>query len=461
MIKTVIYKYRLYANSINQLLLLYPYISGYKRNISFLVVFQNNAELRPTGGFIGSLMKVNIEDGKIIDTTVLDVYDVDGQLKGHIDPPQPIRDLLSQEHWYLRDSNWNPDFSLSAEKIAWFYNKETGETVDGVIGINASFVTKLLAITGPIQLLDGGDTITADNFFAKSLYYTQNNFFPGSTQKKDFLGSLMNGMSHLLFSGKYISAPQLFEAIQQSLVTRNIQLYFTDPEAQQLADQFQWGGQVPLKTLCEIKTPCIGDFIMINEANLGVNKANVFITRQDMRDITVKTNGLSAVITRTIKNHSAGEPGSGTYKTYIRFFLPSSAVVTSLTIDGEVVPVKTVTKNGIPPLPYGEYDTSLPGLTGIAVALEIPVGKEKTIRLAYEIQNAVIYNTEKVQVELYEQKQSGIDTAPTVIKLRYPTSWKPITALDQLSATLANQGYLEYNTTMSQDVDIHLVFGIK
>ena len=64
------------------------------------------------------------------------MYALDGQLKGHVDPPAPMRDLLGQEHWYLRDSNWDPDFKESAARAAWFYEKEGGVPVDGVIAIN-------------------------------------------------------------------------------------------------------------------------------------------------------------------------------------------------------------------------------------------------------------------------------------------------------------------------------------
>ena len=70
---------------------------------------------------------------------IQDVHVVDGQLKGHVDPPTPIKELLEQEHWYLRDSNWNPDFTISGEKAAWFYEKETGLKVDGVIAVDAAF----------------------------------------------------------------------------------------------------------------------------------------------------------------------------------------------------------------------------------------------------------------------------------------------------------------------------------
>ena len=100
------------------LLLLYPRLAGFDGPKRYLVLLQNSNELRPTGGFIGSIGKLLFDEGKMRDFTIQDVYAVDGQLKGHIDPPGPIRDLLNQEHWYLRDSNWDPDFTQSGARAA-------------------------------------------------------------------------------------------------------------------------------------------------------------------------------------------------------------------------------------------------------------------------------------------------------------------------------------------------------
>ena len=67
-------------------------------------------ELRPTGGVYRQSCSGNLADGRLADFSVEDVYTADGQLKGHVDPPPPISLLLGQEHWYLRDSNWDRIF---------------------------------------------------------------------------------------------------------------------------------------------------------------------------------------------------------------------------------------------------------------------------------------------------------------------------------------------------------------
>lgn len=445
-----------------RLLLLYPYVAGYKTPLRLLVLLQNNTELRPTGGFIGSLMDVTIEDGTITTMNVEDVYEVDGQLKGHVDPPQPIRDILTQEHWYLRDSNWDPDFSQTAKKALWFYEKETGKAMKGVLAVNSSFIVRMLTLLGSIQLPDTKDTITADNFYAKSLAYTQTDFFPGSTQKRDFLGSLMNAITTTVLGNKTHSGMQLFELINQSLRERDIQMYFADPEAQQLAEQFAWAGLLPAKKECSLngQIPCLFQYGAIIEANLGVNKANYFIQRNDSQDMTIDASGkITETLSRTIKNTATDQPGSGIYKNYMRFYLPKNARVTEFTIDNTAVPAKPTGKNAVLTLPYGELDlSSNPFAAIVAVVFTVKPNQTTTISITYEYIGQHIRTSKDVDMNVFSQKQSGIMMVPTIIRIHFPVSWTARGEDQNGPATVANDGYLEYNTTMSQDSDIQIHF---
>ena len=152
---------------------------GMDKPMKYLILFQNNMELRPTGGFIGSFSIISFDKGRMTEIVVNDVYSADGQLKGHVDPPEALRIHLGEGGWYLRDANWDPDFSISADKIEWFLDKEINTKVDGVIAIDLSFVQKLLKITGPINLVDFSKTITAENIYINTQNEVESDFFPG------------------------------------------------------------------------------------------------------------------------------------------------------------------------------------------------------------------------------------------------------------------------------------------
>lgn len=443
-----------------RLLLLYPYIAGYKQPLKLLFLFQNSTELRPTGGFIGSIMETTIEDGSVTTMEVQDVYALDGQLRGHVDPPDPIREILKQEHWYLRDSNWDPNFEESAQKAMWFYEKETGKTVGGVIAINSSLIIQLLKQLGPIQLADTKDTITAENFYEKAFTYTQTDFFPGSTQKKDFLGSLVKSVLTTTLSNKTVSGIQLFGIIDEALRNRNIQMYFVDPEAQQLSTQFSWAGHLPNKTYCTTEeSPCLFDFSAIVEANLGVNKTNYYIHHEDTRDITITEEGkVSETITRTLTNTSTEQAGSGIYTNYMRFYIPSIAHTTSFTIDNAAVPAKPTKKNARLVYPYGQLDNSIDPVSVVAIAHQLSPGQKSVVSLQYEYTKQGLTTDSTFDMYVYGQKQSGIDEIPTLVRIHYPTLWTIPEWNKMKGVILANEGYLEYNSTMLEDSDIHIRF---
>ena len=114
---------------------IFPWLIGQDQKRTYLVLLQNNNELRPTGGFIGSFAFLTFDKGKFVDFEVQDVYWADGQLKGHVEPPSELKKYLGEANWYLRDSNWDPDFPTSAVKAQWFLEKETGRVVDGEWGL--------------------------------------------------------------------------------------------------------------------------------------------------------------------------------------------------------------------------------------------------------------------------------------------------------------------------------------
>lgn len=95
-------------------------------------------ELRSTGGFIGSFAVLSFENGKLYDMPIYDVYDADGQLKGHVEPPKPIKNILGEANWYLRDSNFDPDFPTSARRAEWFMKKTLNLDLDGTIAVNVN-----------------------------------------------------------------------------------------------------------------------------------------------------------------------------------------------------------------------------------------------------------------------------------------------------------------------------------
>ncbi len=457
---------------------LYPLVSGFKQKQTYLVLLQNSTELRPTGGFIGSIALLTASDGNVYDITVEDVYALDGQLRGHVDPPEPIRTLLGQEHWYLRDSNWDPDFRKSAAQAAWFYEKESGLPVDGVIGISIPLIINVLRVTGPIVLSDFNERITADNFIGKTLFYTQANFFPGSTQKKDFLGSLLTALLETLTRGKHISPQDMMGVVASGFAQRDILFYFQNSVAQQLVDLYGWGGAVPGVTGCVSvhARACLFDPDYIVEANLGVNKVNYYIERSQVNRVRINNSGsIKKTIMRTIRNTSQPQrtpldlaqdapSGGGIYRTYIRYIIPRNSKVERIILDGTDVRIHD-RKRSIGVLPYAETQDDGTLWLSIGIAFEVPAGQDRQLALEYTRPLGVDGDIRDMYLEIFEQKQPGVSGFPLETIVEYPIGWNAQSASDSLQYSagdkeedgtaetiLANEGRLEYNTTLSRDV---------
>jgi hypothetical protein len=475
-VREVLMQLRVAFSYADRLLALYPKISGFDTPKTYLVLLQNSTELRPTGGFIGSIGKVTFDSGTLSDFVIQDVYAIDGQLKGHVDPPRPIAQLLAQEHWYLRDSNWDPDFRVSGSQAAWFYEKEAGEKVDGVIALSLPLVVDLLRITGPIVLSDYNEQISAENFFGKSLYYTKNNFFPGSTQKSDFLGTLARTLVLQLTTDARSQSWGLFEVLVTGIAKRDIMMWFPESATQQIAEHFGWAGAVLGRRGCEgiAQDACVFAPVAINEANVSVSKVNAFVTRHITRDIEIAQNGvLTEGTTVTLNNTAQSEdPGvAGAYKTYVRFSLPQDASVHEVTIDGVPVSSRPSGRQEIS-LPYIERTSAATGMQTIAVALEVPVLSSSSVRISYTRGVSLWGSGSDAVLDMFLHKQAGVGDMTQSIIVRFPAFWRVVDETKSVTVAnpplgvgtssearvLANEGQFEYNTTVLGDNSIRLRF---
>jgi len=232
---------------------------------TYLFLFQNNHEMRATGGFIGSYGIVKINDGNIEKLIVDDIFNPDGQLIDRVVPPLPIQKISAD--WSLHDSNWFVDFPLSAKKAMDFYERTGGPTVDGVIAITPVMMEKFLAITGPIKLSEYDMMLTSENFmeimqdeiedeknYKKENAYEENEDEEVAVdevmeeikkQPKKVLSDLMPIMIDKLSDRKTPEhLAKLLSAVSAGMKERHIIMYMTDDGAQDIIESNDWGGTV-------------------------------------------------------------------------------------------------------------------------------------------------------------------------------------------------------------------------
>lgn len=318
-----------------KLLTVYRLFTAYHSQKTYFVLLQNNLELRPSGGFMGSYAKIKFKDSVLDDIAIQDIYVPDGQIPGHIEPPWPIQQAFKQGWWRLRDSNWEPDFPSSSQTINWFFEKGKEEKPDGLVAINFLVVKDIVNIFSPIEIPDYPDKINADNFYQITQNAVEKDFFPGSTQKKDFLSSITK---QIFFKMQTLTPKQKLQLIKvclKNLQQKQILLNFNDPQLQQLAHQLNWDGSLNRPNQPNLSN----DYLYLVETNLGANKANCCLERQVNQEVDLSPYKIKNKVTIDYKNTSPKERPipplfwGGVYENFLRVIIPEEAEDVAISVN--------------------------------------------------------------------------------------------------------------------------------
>lgn len=272
-------------------------VLGAEHDRQYLLLFENNHELRPTGGFVGSLGLVNVRRGAVENVAVSSVYDPDGQLLLSYAPPEPLRRIV--DRWFLRDANWFVDYRVSARTIADFLEKEKGPTVDGVIALTPEVIKSFLKITGPIEVPAYAVTVDADNFVPLTQDEVTYNYDREQNKPKQFLQDMAPVLMNRLMQVARERPGEVLAAVSQTLAEKQLLLYFRDEAIQQRVEAMGWAG-VPVA-----RAP---GFLSVNNANIGGHKSDQFIEQElDYRVEVRADRSVEAVLTIRRTHHGPTE----------------------------------------------------------------------------------------------------------------------------------------------------------
>ena len=325
---------------------------GVSQDKRYLIVFQNNNELRASGGFIGSYALLDLSEGKIKNLEVPPggSYDTEGGLSVLVKAPPPL--WLVNPLWHFWDANWWPDWRASAQNLMWFYEKSGGPTVDGVISFTPTVLEKLLTITGPIDMTsDYGVVVTADNFWdvTQSVVEKTGNpqTYSSSTalgaqltasvkdnptlekkavqnQPKKIIGDLMNRiLAELPKKLNKDNAGQVLQIIDDCLSSKQILFYFSDSDLEQKMLDNSWAGALE---------NAAGDYLAVINTNIAGGKSDRKIQEGIAQTATIQADN-SIIDTVTItRAHTGvkGEPFSGVRNVdWLRVYIPAGSTLIS------------------------------------------------------------------------------------------------------------------------------------
>ncbi len=319
----------------------------------YLVVFQNNAELRPTGGFMGSFALVDVDKGAIkkVEIPGGGPYELRGLLRAKVIAPQPLS--LINPTWQFQDANWFADFPTSARKMEWFYAQSGGASVDGVMALNAPIIESLLEITGPIAMSDYGKVVTSENILTEMQKAVELEYDRTKNKPKQFVSDLFPKVMEALGKVNKDKVFTMLSVMVRAGLERDVQMYFNDETLQKTVASLGLDGA--LRTTR-------GDYSMIVDTNIGGAKSDQVIDSSVHHSVRILDNhDIEVTITLERVHHGKkSDPFTGiTNVDFLRFYAPQGSALISA--QGFNPPEKTLFKN--PPAEYGE-DIDLASVQG-------------------------------------------------------------------------------------------------
>jgi len=391
-----------------------PSLLGLHEPKTYLILVQNNHELRATGGFISALGTLTLDKGRVAALDFTDSYNLYRDDAQYPLPPAPMQRYMGIPLLLLRDANWSPDLPTTAKLIRALYAQDTGVMIDGLVTIDLHAVELIIDALGALDVSGASAPVNGANIIEQIKQFWTQPLETGDTitsaglgewwgQRKDFMPALAQAALQQVQAGN-VDYLGLLGGAQTALDERAIQIWLTNPTAAAQMAAMGWDGS--------LQPEGDTDFLALVDTNMGYNKVNAVVTRS--LDYTVAwpaDAAQPAIATLTVTyTHPITQPDpvcaatpyyGETYDdmiercffNYVRLYAPGASQLASL--DGVQPDSITTTR--------GEH-----GLRIFAGYFVLRPGEQKTITFRYQLPAYLTPTT----YALIVQRQSGSSPLP-------------------------------------------------
>lgn len=311
-----------------------PAAFGFPTERHYLVFFENNTELRPTGGFLGVYGLLTVKDAEITALKTDDVYALDwpNENKSRPPAPAPIQKYLGVAKWYLRDANWSPDFPTSAAKMEQFFREEAGVAwggadqvppIDGVIDFTPELAKDILRVIGSVKV--DGKTFTPDNLVDQLEFVVERQAAAQGVpvgDRKDVVSRLTDVVRAKIQAADLTQLTALAKVFEKSVAEKHLRVWFKDESLQAMAAQHGWTGEVK---------PTRDDTVMVVDANLASLKTDQAVERQYRYTLRRDAQGYVAAVAIDYENRGSFTWKTTRYRTYARVYVPPGSQLLGVT----------------------------------------------------------------------------------------------------------------------------------
>jgi hypothetical protein len=235
---------------------------------SYMITFENDAELRATGGLPGAFAIMKADHGKLTftkfepDDTLVDVksgLNLGADFNQTYDSADATGDY--------RDSNVSPNFAYAARIWLAEWKVKTGQQLDGALAIDPTALGYLLDVTGPATLPDGS-TVTGSNVVQLTQQTAYSKFTDGQNGlRKLFLLDIARSVSTRLISD-HGTPTSLVRAAGKAASEHRLLIWSSDPKIENRLADTSIGGAVPVTSK---------SFALVALNNAGANKLDYYL----------------------------------------------------------------------------------------------------------------------------------------------------------------------------------------
>ena len=324
----------------------FPMLLGVDKPRTWLLVMNNGAESRATGGLPGGWGILRVSAGKL----QLLKQESNNRINGlflkswqqYVSPDQSY--LYGDALGYWADANLSPDIPTNAKLMRALVQQYSGDSVDGVMFINQHTLAALMTLTGEIKV--GSRTLSADNvadYVMRGVYFEHTNDQAKDAALAEVTRQVFNALTeqhHDLFS--------IVKALAPVSTTGDLRVWASDKNVQQQLAESSLGG---------VMTDATNPTHIVAFNNGGGNKIDAYLSehvtytqgqcmsqsgyRQSTMSVdivnTAPNKGLPAYTTGRLDQNNPNPTVQGSTRMVVYVHVPIGAVFASASVNGKPV----------------------------------------------------------------------------------------------------------------------------
>jgi uncharacterized protein DUF4012 len=438
---------------------------------TYLLLPQNEDELRPTGGFITSVGNLVLHKGQVIG---LNFEAVDTEQEDWSKPyptaPWQLREYMNSRVLILRDSNWFTDFPTTALWVEYLYAYKHSHSVDGIMAFDQHFLVMLLGQIGPLEVDGASYLITDQNvieYMRQSKVRPSGEPVPEGWYRKEFIGKLASAILTRLTSGDHHDWRGMASVLSQALAERHLLLQFDDSAFAGLIAERGWDNAV---------RPGEGDFLMVTDTNIGFNKTNAVVDVSLSYDVDLNdTSAPVGTLFVTHKNNASqdvpcihwnsgeitGEeeyPINRCYWNYLRIYKQQG--VELLEASPHPIPSAWMIRGQSVGARVDKLDEELPNVQAFGTLLVVPGGKSLSTGFKFALPGVLLSAQDAPGQHIYHlkvHKQPGTLAIPITIRIHLPNH---ATLKSTPTGAIVQGKDLLIKMDLRTDIDLEVIFSL-